>query len=278
MNTSKDLLSQESHFRFGKNWASYAKLITEAEIEIAASELQRLIGGRLDGKRFLDIGCGSGIHALAAIRLGASEVVAVDIDADSVETTRGVLGVYAQDRSWRLLQTSVFEMDSKVLGEFDVVYSWGVLHHTGDMYRALECAAKLVRPGGYFAFALYRRTLLCGFWKVEKRWYAHASPGAQKAARAAYVALFRLACLLSLRSYKRFVATFRERRGMEFFHDVHDWMGGWPYESISARQVVRLMLAQGFKPMRSFARARLSVGILGSGCDEYVYSRADSVT
>lgn len=274
MNTSKDLLAQESHFEFGKNWASYAKLITETQIDIAASELQRLLGERLDGKRFLDIGCGSGLHSLAALRLGASEVVSIDIDLDSVETTREVLGAHAPEDSWRALKMSVFELDPKALGEFDVVYSWGVLHHTGDLRRALPLAAKMVRSGGQFAFALYRKTLFCWFWRVEKRWYAHGTPGAQRAARAVYLVLFRLACVLRLRSYKKYVATYRARRGMDFFHDVHDWMGGWPYESIFPGQVDRLMRTLGFTPTRSFARARFAVGVFGSGCDEYLYSKS----
>jgi 2-polyprenyl-6-hydroxyphenyl methylase/3-demethylubiquinone-9 3-methyltransferase len=276
MNTSNDLLAQESHFEFGKNWASYAKLITESQIDIAVVDLQRLLGGRLDGKRFLDIGCGSGLHSLAALRLGASEVVAVDIDPDSVETTREVLRAHASEDSWRTLKMSVFDLDPKALGEFDVVYSWGVLHHTGDMCRALALAGSMVCSGGHFAFALYRRTLFCWFWKAEKRWYADANPRAQKAARAVYLALFRLACPLRLRSYKRYVAKYRAQRGMDFFHDVHDWMGGWPYESILPRQVDRLMLASGFKLARSFARAGFVVGVFGSGCDEYLYSKSVS--
>src|SRR5215469_14878450 len=110
MNTSKDrLLAQESHFEFGKNWASYANMITEAQIDIAAAELQHLLRGRLDGKRFLDIGCGSGLHSLAALQLGASEVVAVDIDLESVETTCRGLARHAPGGPWRTLKISVFD-------------------------------------------------------------------------------------------------------------------------------------------------------------------------
>jgi SAM-dependent methyltransferase len=274
MNASKDLLAQESHFEFGKNWASYAKLITDAEINVATLELQRLMGGRLDGKRFLDIGCGSGLHSLAALRLGAAEVVSIDIDPDSVETTQRVLRCHAPEESWRVMKLSVFDMDRKELGEFDVVYSWGVLHHTGDLRRALALAASMVRSGGRFALALYRRTPFCWFWKLEKRWYAHGSPRSQKAARTAYLILFRLAFWLRFRSYKRYVAEYRGRRGMDFLHDIHDWMGGWPYESISPRQVDRLMLAHGLKVARSFARPWFVVEIFGAGCNEYLYSKA----
>ena len=143
----------------------------------------RLGGGDLNGKRFLDIGCGSGLHALAALRLGASEVVALDIDSDSVATTRRLLESRASGQRWSTLEASVFDLQPQMLGLFDVVYSWGVLHHTGDMYRALRAAAALLAPDGRFLFALYRRTRMCWFWKLEKRWYAHASLAAQASAR-----------------------------------------------------------------------------------------------
>src|SRR6516164_3300543 len=92
---SVDLLDPKSHFAFGKNWASYAKLVTEAQVEEAVVGLRRLASGDLQGKRFLDIGCGSGLHSLAALRLGASEVVALDIDPESVATTRQLLQLLA---------------------------------------------------------------------------------------------------------------------------------------------------------------------------------------
>lgn len=268
--------SHEKPFAFGKNWASYAKTITQPQIDEAISGLRRLVGDGLEGKRFLDIGCGSGIHALAALRLGASEVVAVDVDKDSVATTRSVLQTHAAGGSWKALERSVFDMDCSSMGRFDVVYSWGVLHHTGDMYRALRIAATLVGPGGEFAFALYRRTRLCWFWKIEKKWYAGASPRGQAMARSVFAGLFRVVFpIVNKRSFDDYVAGYRSARGMEFYHDVHDWMGGWPYESISPDEVERLMAQLGMCKLRIFARTqRRSMGIFGSGCDEYVYAPA----
>jgi hypothetical protein len=74
MSKATDLLRQESHFAFGKNWASYARLVTEVLIDEGVRALRRLVGDHLTSKRFLDIDCGSGLHALAALRLGSSEV------------------------------------------------------------------------------------------------------------------------------------------------------------------------------------------------------------
>jgi SAM-dependent methyltransferase len=274
MDKSIELLDQKSHFAFGENWASYAKLVTQAEIGRAVTDLCALAGGDLGGKRFLDIGCGSGLHALAALRLGAAEVVAVDIDPESVATTRRMLQGHAAGLAWQVHGRSVFELDAAWQGQFDVVYSWGVLHHTGDMYRALRSAAALVKPGGVFMFALYRRTRLCWLWSMEKRWYAGASPRAQALVRRVYTALYGAAYRVRTRhSFRQHVAEC-QRRGMSFHHDIHDWLGGWPYESISPAQTDSLMQQLGMRPVRLFVHSGKSMGLFGSGCDEYVYGKA----
>ncbi len=276
-----DLISYESHFAFGKNWSAYAAKITAEEIAEAENGLSRLLGGgqRLDGQRFLDIGSGSGLHSLAALRLGAREVLAVDIDPDSVATTQAVLERHASNAGgiWRVEKYSVFDLSPEALGHFDTVYSWGVLHHTGDMSRAIRCAADLVAPQGRFIFALYRRIWMDWFWRREKRWYAHASAQSQRRARAIYIAFFKLGLWATGRRFSRYVESYRANRGMDFYHDVHDWMGGWPYESISAPEVEELMHALGLVCERSFVRkGRIlgrDFGLFGSGCDEYVYRR-----
>lgn len=266
----KDL---STHFAFGENWASYAVTIDAARIAEAEKALARLIGeGELAGKSFLDIGCGSGLHSLAASRLGASRIVAFDIDPQAVETTRAVLHAHAPALVFDAQAFSVFDLTPQAFGSFDVVYSWGVLHHTGAMHEALTKAAAVVAPGGLFAFALYRRTRMCGFWRIEKRWYSHASPRAQHAARSVYTALMRLAFLAAGRDFGGYVANYKSQRGMNFEHDVHDWLGGYPYESIGAADVEAFMRTLGFAHVRSFTRP-LSLGLFGSGCDEYVYRR-----
>ena len=274
-----DNLAVETHFAFGKNWASYAALIGEREITEAERGLLKLLPKEaLAGKRFLDIGCGSGLHSLAALRLGAGEVLAVDIDPDSVATTRAVLDRHAPQARYSVQESSVFDLDSARTGRFDVVYSWGVLHHTGDMHRALRQATALVAPRGVFMFALYRKTWMCGFWKLEKRFYSHAGPGTQKFIRSVYVALYRVALRMRGQPFKEYVRNYKNKRGMDFYHDVHDWLGGYPYESISSAGVALAMHTWGLVPVkilvqrgRAFGR---HTGLFGSGCDEYVYRRA----
>jgi 2-polyprenyl-6-hydroxyphenyl methylase/3-demethylubiquinone-9 3-methyltransferase len=274
MSQAVDYLDARSHFPFGKNWASYATLVTPAHVESAIVGLQKLLGTNLHGKRFLDIGCGSGVHAVAALHLGAAEVVAIDIDTDSVATTRQILESHAPGGPWHVFERSVFDSANTSLGTFDIVYSWGVLHHTGAMYRALRCATELLSPGGQFVFALYRRTWLCWLWSLEKRWYMRASPRVQSLARASYIGVHRAVYTVARRrSFHRYVADYLQRRGMSFEHDVHDWLGGWPYESITPAQTERFMTGLGLHRVRAFTRRHVSLGLFGSGCDEYVYAR-----
>lgn len=261
-----DETALEAHFRFGRNWASYAELIGEREIAEAGKGLHKLLPPEvLAGRTFLDIGSGSGLHSLAAIRSGVARVLALDIDPDSTVTTRRTLTRFAGATPWTAETRSVFDLDARDIGTFDVVYSWGVLHHTGDMMRAIERAASLVAPGGRFAFALYRRTRLDWFWVREKRWYKGASPRGQAIAQGVYTGAFRAASFLSGR-------TANPTRGMEYRHDLHDWLGGYPYESILADEVDVLMRRLGLVRQIALARPR-ELGLFGSGCDEYVYGR-----
>jgi SAM-dependent methyltransferase len=260
-------------FAFGKNWASYARSVDETAIEEAEKGLLKLIPkADLRGRSFLDIGCGSGIHALAASRLGVSRIVAIDIDPDSVAITKAMLSGYNATAPWKAEQAGVLDLDPARYEKFDIVYSWGVLHHTGDMWDAVSRAASVVAPGGLFAFSLYRSTRSDAFWKAEKRWYSHASPLAQRMARGCLIAAYRLAYA---GRFKNYVENYKSMRGMSFRHDIHDWLGGYPYETALAPEVDERMKMLGFVAERVFAREKTR-GLLGSGCDEYVYRRLAS--
>ena len=269
-----DLTRLDSHFAFGENWASYAAGIGDGQIEQAGHDLARLLGtDSLTDRTFLDIGCGSGLHSLAAIRMGARRVVACDLDPESVRTTRALLDKFAPAASYEVTERSVFDLSPQTLGTFDVVYSWGVLHHTGNLAGALTVAASMVAPGGQLLVALYRRTLLCPLWALEKQWYAKASPQQQAVARRFYTRIFRLALRLTGRNPETYFASYRSRRGMDFPHDVHDWLGGFPYESMSPDAVDRELIACGLQRVRSFVARGVfdRIGVLGSGCDEFAY-------
>jgi SAM-dependent methyltransferase len=265
-----DLTSRAAHFDFGKNWADYAALIDHERMEVATESVQRLVPD-IAGKTFLDIGSGSGLFSLAAMRLGATRIHAIDIDEDSVATTRKLLETQEEKERWSVERRSVFHLLPDEIGTFDVVYSWGVLHHTGDLWRAMDCAAKMVAPGGTFAFALYEKTQLCGVWRVEKKAYMCARPRTQKLVRDSYLALRRIARFASGKHGSSGVM----ERGMNIIHDAHDWLGGYPYESTDRNEVAEFMAARGFEcVLERPVKVHLG-GLLGTGCSEYVYKRAD---
>jgi len=266
-----DLLDVSTHFPFGENWRDYARLVDERRIEEAVESVRALVG-ELSGKTLLDIGSGSGLFSVAALRLGAKEVVAVDIDKASVATTRALLA-REREHDWRAEQVSVFDLPAKVSQRFDVVYSWGVLHHTGDMWRALDCASAMVGPGGTLAVALYERTPLCGAWTIEKRVYCKLPAPLQALLRGAYLTAWAAGMLLKRRNPWRQMREGRER-GMDVAHDVHDWLGGYPYESTTPAEVTAFMRERGFEQQKLVRWPVRAAGLLGSGCSEYVFRRS----
>jgi SAM-dependent methyltransferase len=258
----------ETHFRFGDNWQSYARTIAKEHIHHAVAGLRELLLDECAGETFLDIGCGSGIHSLAASILGA-KVTAVDIDPASVKATHSVLTSHGFSTVVPK-QISVFNLDPVTFGQFDIVYSWGVLHHTGDMWRAVAKAADLVRPGGRLVLALYDKTPFCGFWRREKAWYSKASESSQRRARTVYMTLFRLKCMFTGRSFSKSVAGYDSSRGMDYYHDLHDWMGGYPYQSAHPSEVQRFLQACGFR-QTVFMPSGVRIGLFGSGCSQYTF-------
>lgn len=271
-----DLTAQESHFAFGKNWLDYADKIDEPRIAQAMIDLQRLNNAaRFDGKSFLDIGCGSGIHALAALRLGAASVTCVDIDPDSVEATTRTLKRFAPDSTVAVRVQSVFEMSPENCGQFDVVYSWGVLHHTGAMERAITNAATLVAPNGVLILALYRKTPFCGMWRHIKKWYTNTTPSRQQKFMNGYISLTHRLMLLRGVDVEAKIANYGQSRGMNYYNDVHDWLGGYPYESITPQDCFALMQKLGFdREYGNLKPVSKTMGIFGSGCDEYSFKKS----
>jgi predicted RNA methylase len=272
---TENLLEFESHFSFGENWAQYAQKIDERRIEEAERSLIRLLGGRewIEGKTFLDIGCGSGLFALAAVRLGCKRLLAVDLDPNSVETTRKTLERYAPaGANWDCKRISVFDLDPAHVGTFEVVYSWGVLHHTGAMYKAIEKASSVVAPKGTLALALYGKTPFCGLWRIEKRIYSRSPKWVQRAIERVYHVAVAARLALKGESLKKRRETYFQQRGMDMYHDTRDWLGGYPYESISPREAMTFLHKLGFEPIRSFVSP--CIGLLGAGCDEYSFTKS----
>jgi 2-polyprenyl-3-methyl-5-hydroxy-6-metoxy-1,4-benzoquinol methylase len=265
-------MAASERFEFGQNWRSFSALVDEERLAEAENRLGALLGAReLAGLRFLDVGCGSGLHALAALRLGAREVVAIDRDPASAATAQQLLARYWGKPNASVLTLSVFDLEARPLGAFDIVYSWGVLHHTGDMARAIRIAAAHVRGGGLLALALYGRTRYCGLWKRIKRWYVSATPKQQARAERLYIRLFGLYLLLRGKRLRTHIERYQEKRGMDFHHDVRDWVGGYPYESITPAELTSQLAPLGFALVRQNVKKRS--GLFGSGNDEYLFRK-----
>jgi 2-polyprenyl-3-methyl-5-hydroxy-6-metoxy-1,4-benzoquinol methylase len=267
-----NLLERKAHFEFGENWKAYSKKIDQNRIDFAIEGLERLFPEGLAGKTFLDIGCGSGLHSLAALKLGAASVVAIDLDENSVETMRQLLSEFCPHGNWTTNILSIFEASPETLGTFDVVYSWGVLHHTGDMWQAIDRAAALVKPGGYFAIAIYAATAFDSMWRAEKKFYAQAPRSVQWLIRQIYMAAFFAGKAASGQNPIAYIQNYSKSRGMHFSHDAHDWLGGYPYETARPEELNARISAHGFNEYRAFVIPPTR-GLLGSGCNEFVFVR-----
>jgi 2-polyprenyl-6-hydroxyphenyl methylase/3-demethylubiquinone-9 3-methyltransferase len=266
-----DLLKAEGHFEFGENWTNFVDIVEESHKENAVAKMRRLFpDDELRGANFLDIGCGSGLHSLAAARLGVGAIHAIDIDPNSVSAARRVVAEIGGKISWEIETISVFDLPP---GQFDIVYSWGVLHHTGDMWRAVHAAAQQVRPGGLFAIALYRKTPFCRVWRVEKAIYTRAPEWLRAPWRWAYTVAHLFGMTVCGRNPLKYIREYKKSRGMSFYHDVHDWLGGYPYESAAPDEVRSFVKARGFSEVRSFMRSTSLLGLFGTGNDEFVFRR-----
>ena len=167
-----DAAHAPERFAFGENWRSFANAVDEPRIAEARRGLTKLFpNGELTGAHMLDVGCGSGLSMLAALQLGAARVHGIDIDSDSVGASLNLLSKFNAPQRWSVETTDLFNLPSK---SYDIVHSWGVLHHTGAMWSAIDRVSTFVRPGGLLAIAIYRRSPACGFWTWEKKLYNSA--------------------------------------------------------------------------------------------------------
>ncbi|MGH6677864.1 MAG: class I SAM-dependent methyltransferase, partial [Bradyrhizobium sp.] len=246
-------------FRFGANWASFLRRLNDARIVEAENNLKEFLGeGSLSGKTFLDVGSGSGLSSLAARRLGAI-VTSFDFDTESVACTKMLREHYcAGDAAWTVEQGSVLDQSYLGgLGRFDIVYSWGVLHHTGAMWQAMENVKVLVKPCGLLFIAIYND---CGeisrAWHQRKRRY-NALPRLLRPFYVAYVwTPIELRALLGslysgeLKDYLRERTGASNRRGMSHIHDIVDWVGGYPYEYAAIKAITDFYQDDGFEPVK----------------------------
>ncbi|MGB9430455.1 MAG: class I SAM-dependent methyltransferase [Gammaproteobacteria bacterium] len=265
-------------FEFGKNWMLFLKNLDDERIELAKRSLQSMLSvTTLAGRTFLDVGSGSGLFSLAARQLGA-RVRSFDYDPGSVACTKALQErFFKDDPDWVIEEGSVLNRGFlDALGQYDVVYSWGVLHHTGAMWEALTNVVALVKPGGQLFIAIYNDQ---GRW--SRRWrnlkliynrllvflrgpYTVSVMGIREL-RSAIGSIIRLRPLDYLRYWTRYASL--SGRGMSRWRDMVDWMGGYPFEVARPEEIFRFYRDRGFQLVELVTCAG------GLGCNQYVFKR-----
>jgi 2-polyprenyl-6-hydroxyphenyl methylase/3-demethylubiquinone-9 3-methyltransferase len=255
-----------ARFQFGENWARFLAIVDETRIHEAARRLSEMLGD-ISGKSFLDIGSGSGIHSLAALKLGASRVVSFDYDNESVACTSELKSRFAPNADWTVRQGSVLDEDfMRSLGQFDVVYAWGVLHHTGQMWRSFELVT--IPAKHTLMVAVYNdQGLRSRLWHKLK--YLHCkSPRPIKflLTLLTFVITWGKAFVFKPRRAFRNWRNYYRNRGMSAWRDVVDWAGGYPFEVAKPGDVFTFFHSRGF----SLEALRTDTGV---GNNEFVFNR-----
>jgi len=254
-----------NQFDFGKNWQAFSEQRIDTDrLALACQSLGSLLRkSSLAGLTFLDVGCGSGLFSIAAYCLGASRVVGVDVNPRCIATS--------QDNRERLIPgspvefhiASALELDQLGrFGAFDLVYAWGSLHHSGSMWAAIRNVAGCVAPGGLLVLAIYNKHMTSPLWKVIKLFYNHVPGLVQHLMIYFFAGVIYVAKLLVTRSNP-----LKKQRGMDFWFDVIDWIGGYPYEYAAPVAVEQHVCEQGFA-LQEYVAAQLP-----TGCNEFVFCK-----
>lgn len=239
-------MKEKITFSFGKNWQDFLKVLTPERLENAKSSIQDFMGmDDLKGKSVIDIGCGSGIFSYAMSTMNPEKLVSFDVDQFSVECCKHMREKAGNPSNWEIKEGSI--LDDKFvssLGTFDLVYSWGVLHHTGKMWDAIRKAAELVNKNGYYYIAIYNK--LEGmrgseFWLRIKKFYNAYPLIGRYILEPSYIGLYFFLNLVRLKNPFKSIKNYKVKRGMNWRRDVTDWIGGYPYEYADVEEIFKFM-------------------------------------
>ncbi|MDX3763432.1 class I SAM-dependent methyltransferase [Streptomyces sp. AK02-04a] len=267
-------IAQGRRFAFGRNWLKFGQLIDEERLALARKSLESALGtSDLTGRTFLDIGCGSGLFSLAALRMGA-RVRSFDYDADSVRAAEKLRQAFAPESDWSIERASILDTAFvQKLDQADIVYSWGVLHHTGDLWAAMEAACGLVASGGTLYLSIYNdQGAESRIWTSVKRQYNTSGAVTRQlllAGSLLYLGRYyplSAARRLAKRARGTETKTSPRRRGMSVKHDLVDWVGGYPFEVAAPEKIFSFCRERGFQ----LRHLKTCGG--GIGCNEFVFT------
>ena len=261
-------MEETSRFQFGKNWLAYlAEGASPRSMAVASESLGKAFGGNLvAGRSFLDVGSGSGIFSLAAYEAGL-KVTSFDYDLNSVAATE----IVSSER-WKVLKGDLLSSEFLLqLSRFDYVYCWGVAHHTGDLWKALENLTTLVAESGTVVVAIYNDQGKPSIrWKAVKRAYVKHVWLRPFLITGAFIRLWGVKILMDALKGKprlRWRSANNDQRGMTAWHDLKDWVGGYPFEVAKPEEVFE------FFSKRGFVLRHLKTCAGGIGCNEYRFVR-----
>ena len=257
-------------FDFGRNWISYSQTALDSQkLSQARKDFHTLfVGEVLEGKTFLDVGFGQGLALVFALEAGAKPL-GIDTDLDNELALKLTCDFFGLQQRPRTQTASIlddgFVRSHAEAGGFDIVHSWGVLHHTGQMFRAIENTMRLVKPGGLLVISIYNRHWTSPIWRVIK-WLYNKAPAMLRSVMVAvfYPVIYLAKWCVTGKSPRQ------KERGMDFFHDVVDWVGGYPYEYASAEEV------RTFVKQRGFLEVRFKPPRVPTGCNEFLFRRSQN--
>lgn len=275
INQFRKEVAKGQRFEFGKNWKNFLTKLNDERIYMSQLSLTGILGiTSLSDKSFLDVGCGSGLSSLVAKNLGAN-VTSFDFDETSVWCTSELKKRYfMNDKSWVIMQGSVLDRDFLgELGKFDIVYSWGVLHHTGKMWAAIDNCLNLVNDDGKFFIAIYNdQGFKTHFWWMIK-WLYNKSPRILQKPFAfltcffvQFLMLLKYTLKLKPTVFFRSFFNYKQKRGMSMLSDIVDWYGGFPYEFATYDYLVDYIQSKGFELQKGKEKS-------SHGCHELLFKR-----